>query len=149
MTHLDHVPPAKIPGAFWTREGCQALAAEVGPATVHLVETLLADPVRERLPRVLKRRERVGTPWLEAACARALYFGDLTYQTLTRILARGLEAEGLSTLTVPAPASTFVRTAAALLGDLAGGASWSAAGAALGRVAMHAKRVRAGKAALS
>jgi hypothetical protein len=65
MTHLDHVPPEKIPGAFWTREGCQALAAEVGPATVHLVETLLADPVLDRLPRVirvLKLRERVGTP---------------------------------------------------------------------------------------
>jgi hypothetical protein len=52
MTHLDHLPPEKIPGAFWTREGCQALAAEVGPATVHLVETLLADPVLDRLPRV-------------------------------------------------------------------------------------------------
>lgn len=128
MTHLDHLPPEKIPGACWTREGCQALAAEVGPATVHLVETLLADPVLDRLPRVirvLKLRERVGTPRLEAACARALYFGDLTYQTLTRILDRGLEAEGLPTLTVPAPASTFVRTAAELLGDLAGGASWS------------------------
>ena len=50
MTHLDHLPPEKIPGAFWTREGCQALAAEVGPATVHLVETLLADPVLDRLP---------------------------------------------------------------------------------------------------
>jgi hypothetical protein len=128
MTHLDHVPPEQILGAFWTREGCQALAAKVGPATVHLVETLLANPVLDRLPRVirvLKRRERVGTPRLEAACARALSCGDLTSQTRTRILARGLEAEGLSTRTVPAPASTCVRTAAALLGDLAGGASWS------------------------
>jgi Integrase core domain len=128
MTHLDHLPPAKIPGACWTREGCQALAAEVGPATVPLVETLLADPVRDRLPRVirvLKLRERVGTPRLEAACARALSCGDLTSQTLTRLLDRDLEAEGFPTLTVPAPASTFVRTAAALLGDLAGGAAWS------------------------
>ena len=95
---------------------------------MHLVETLLADPVLDRLPRVirvLKLRERVGTPRLEATCARALSFGDLTYRALTRILDRGLEAEGLPTLTVPAPASTFVRTAADLLGDLAGGASWS------------------------
>ena len=75
---------------------------------------------------VLKLRERARAAHrLEAACARALYFGDLTYQTLTRILDRGLEAERPPTLTVPAPASTFVRTAAELLGDLAGGASWS------------------------
>jgi hypothetical protein len=128
MPHLDHWPPEKLPGAFWTRAGGQALAAEVGPATVHLVETRLADPVVDRLPRGirgLQLRERVGTPRLAAACARALYFGDLPYQPLTRILDRGLEAEGLPPLTVPAPASTFVRTAAALLGDLAGGASWS------------------------
>jgi hypothetical protein len=128
MTHREHLPPEKIPGACGTRAGGQALAAEVGPAPVHLVETLLADPVLDRLPRVirgLKLRERVGPPRLEAACARALYVGDLTSQTLTRIRDRGLEAEGLPALTVPAPASTFVRTAAELLGDRAGGASWS------------------------
>jgi transposase len=50
MTHRDHLPPEPIPGAFWTCEGCQALAAEVGPATVHLVETLLADPVLDPSP---------------------------------------------------------------------------------------------------
>jgi hypothetical protein len=128
MTHRDHVPPEKIPGAFWTREGCQALAAAVGPATVPLVETRLAAPVLDRRPRVIRvltRRERVGPSRLEAACARALDFGDLTSQTLTRLLARGLEAAGLPALTVPAPAATFVRTAAALLGELAGGASRS------------------------
>lgn len=75
--------------------------------------------------RVLKRRERGGTPRLEAACARALSFGDLTDQTLTRLLDRGLEAEGIPTRPVPAPASTLARTAAELLGHLAGGASWS------------------------
>jgi len=128
VTHPEHLPPEKIPGVFWTRESCRALAAEVGPATVHVVETLLADPVLDRLPRVirvLKLRERVGTPRLEAACARALHFGDLTYRPLTRILERGLEAEELPTISAPTAAATFVRTAAELLGDLAGGASWS------------------------
>jgi len=128
VTHPDHLPPEKIPGAFWTRETCQALAAEVGPATLQLVETLLVDPVLDRLPRVirvLKLRERVGPPRLEAACARAFHFGDLTYRTLTRILDQGLEAEGLPAPAAPAPATTFVRTAAELLGDLAGGAPWS------------------------
>lgn len=34
VTHPAHLPPEKIPGAFRTRETCQALAAEVGPATL-------------------------------------------------------------------------------------------------------------------
>jgi len=128
VTHPDHLPPEKIPGAFWSRETCRARAAAVGPATVQLVDTLLADPVLDRLPRVirvLKLCDRVGPPRLEAACARALHFGDLTYRTLTRILDQGLEAEGLPRPAAPAPASTFVRTAAELLGNLAGGAPWS------------------------
>jgi hypothetical protein len=128
VTQPEHLPPEKIPGACWTRESCRALAAEVGPATTQLVEALLADPVRDRQPRVIRvltRRERVGSPPLEAACARALPFGDLTYRTLQRILDQGLEAEALPVTPPPVPARTFVRTAAALLGALAGGASWS------------------------
>ena len=128
VTHPDHLPPAKVPGALWTRETCQALAAEVGPATAQLVETLVADPVLDRLARVirvLKLRERVGTSRLEAACARALHFGALTSRTRKRMLDQGLEAEALAVTPAPAPARTFVRTAAELLGELAGGAPWS------------------------
>jgi Mu transposase, C-terminal domain/Integrase core domain len=128
VTQPDHLPPEKIPGAFWTRESCRALAAEVGPATMALVDTLLADPVLDRLPRVirvLKLRERVGSPRLEAACVRALHFGDLTYRTLKRMLDQRLEAEPLPVNFAPMPACMFVRTAAELLGDLAGGAAWS------------------------
>lgn len=128
VTHSDQLPPEKAPGAFWTRETCRARAAEVGPATVQLVDTLLADPVLDRLPRVIRvltQRERVGPPRLDAACARALHVGDLTYRTLTRILDQGLEAKGIPGPAAPAPASTFVRTAAELLGDLAGGGPWN------------------------
>jgi hypothetical protein len=74
---------------------------------------------------VPKLRERVGAPRLEAACARALHYGDLSYRTLTRILDQGLEAERLLVPPAPVPASTFVRTAAELLGDLVGGVPWS------------------------
>jgi hypothetical protein len=78
VTQPEHLPPEKLPGAFWTRESC-----------------------------------------------RALHFGDLTYRTLQRILDQGLEAEALPVTPPPVPACTFVRTAAELLGELAGGASWS------------------------
>ena len=128
VTQPDHRPPEQIPGAFWTRESCRVLAAAVGPATTRLVETLLADPVLDRLPRVmrvLKRRERVGRPRLEAACARALHDGDRRSRTLTRILDQGLEAAPLRVPPAPVPASTFVRPAAERLGALVGGAPWS------------------------
>jgi hypothetical protein len=128
QTHLDHLPPAKLPGLTWTRDMCRVLAAQVGPATAQVVQTLLADPVLDRHPRVvrlLKLRETVGDGRLEAACARALRFDDLTYSTIKRILDRGLEAQGAVSCSTAVPARTFVRSATELLGHLFGGLTWS------------------------
>jgi hypothetical protein len=123
FTHPDHLPPTKAPGVLWTRATCRALAAEVGPATAELVSTLLDDRVVDRHPRVirvLRLRSQVGDDRLEAACARAVQFGDLRYATLKHILEQGLEVQPpallpVSTLT---PARTFVRSATELLGQL-------------------------------
>jgi hypothetical protein len=104
------------------------MAGEVGTATTQLVQTLLDDQVLDRHPRVmriLELRETVGDTRLEAACARALRFGDLTYTTIKRILDQGLEAEAAPVSPAPAPARTFVRSASELLGHLFGGAVWS------------------------
>jgi transposase len=128
LTHLDHLPPEKLPGATWTRAICQTLAAEVGAATVAVVERLLDDGVidrHQRVIRILKLRTRVGDARLEAACARALHFDDLTYATLKRILDRGLEREVVAVPAPPAAAHTFLRTAGELLGHLFGGATWN------------------------
>jgi len=128
LTHLDHLPPEKLPQLTWTREMCHAMAGEVGTATAQLVQTLLDEKVLDRHPRVvriLKLRETVGDARLEAACARALRFGDLTYITIRRILDQGLEAEAAPASPAPAAARTFVRSASELLGHLFGGALWS------------------------
>jgi hypothetical protein len=93
-------------------------------STTQLVQTLLEDPVVDRHPRavrVLKLRATVGMVRLEAACARALRFGDLTYATLKRILDQRLEAKPPPSVPVAPPARTCVRTAAELLGHLFGG----------------------------
>jgi hypothetical protein len=94
--HPDHLPPAKAPGVLWTRATCQALAAEVGPATADLVSTLLDDRVVDRharVIRILRLRNQVGEQRLEHACARLLAFGDLRYATLKRVLDQGLELQ--------------------------------------------------------
>jgi len=128
QTHPDHLPPEKLPGLEWTRERCQALAAEIGPATTELVQILFADPVVDRhgrAVRVLKLREQVGAERLEAACARALRFGDLTYRTLKRILDQGLETDVPALPPSAPPARTFARTAGELLGHVFGGLLWN------------------------
>ena len=128
QTHPDHLPATKLPQLLWTRELCRALATEVGPAMTELAGRLLADPVVDRhgrVVRILRLREAVGDARLEAACARALRYDDLTYATIKRILAQGLEAEECSPPPAAAPARAFVRTAADLLGHLFGGVTWT------------------------
>ncbi len=127
-TQPDHLPPEKLPGVLWSRDLCRAMAAEIGPATTEVVQSLLADRVVDRHARVvrlLRLRDRVGDQRLEAACARALRFGDLTYLTIKRILDQHLEAEAPGSLPPPAPARPFVRTATDLLGHLFGGMTWN------------------------
>ena len=127
-THLDHLPPEKIPGLLLNRDDCRAAAAEVGPATQQVVHDLLEDPVVDRLHtvgRLLKLRPKFGDDRLEAACERALYFGDPAYKTVKRILSEGLESQPLPVaVTLPA-ATTFTRSADELVHHLFGGESWN------------------------
>jgi transposase len=122
-TQVDHLPPLKVPGLLRSRAGTQAEAEQVGPATAQVVATLLADPVVDRLPtagRLLRLARTYGPSRLEAACARAVRFGEARYATIKQILAEGLDEEAAPS-PVPAPAHTFVRNAADLLGHLFGG----------------------------
>jgi transposase len=128
LTHLDHLPPEKVPGLLLDRDDCLACAAELGSATLQAVQTLLDDPVIDRLPtvgRLLRLRRKFGDERLEAACERALYFNDPTYKTVKRILTQSLDDQPLPiAVTLPA-ATTFVRGAEELVGQLLGGELWS------------------------
>jgi transposase len=127
-THLEHLPPEKVPGLTLDRDESLVTAAEIGAATHQVVQTLLDDPVLDRLPtvgRLLRLRQRFGPERLEAACQRALQFDDPAYKTIKGILTQGLEEQPVpAVVTVPA-ASAFVRSAAELVGDLAGGEPWN------------------------
>ena len=129
LTHPAHRPPEKVAGLMVSRAGCQASAADIGPATSQVVAELLADPVVDRLHsarRLLGLRERYGDVRLEAACVKAVQFAEPAYATIKRLLGRGLEAAPAPAGAVPAPpARTFARSAADLLGHLFGGVAWN------------------------
>jgi transposase len=127
LTHLDHLPPHKVPGLTLTREACRLRAAEAGPSTQEVVNRLLDHRPEDRLRtagRLLGLAERFNPQRLEAACRRALRFDDPSYQTIKHILEKGLDAQEVPS---PKPAPTalaFVRSAVELVGHLAGGATW-------------------------
>jgi hypothetical protein len=128
QTHPAHLPPELLDGLFVDRTTCQAVAQDIGPATSQVVQQLLSDAVVDRLPttrRLLKLRDRFGDARLEAACQRALRFGDASYQTVKRILESGLEPVTEEAQPIVAPAQTFVRTASELVGHLFGGLTWN------------------------
>jgi len=127
LTHPDHLPPEKLPGLLLGKDSCQARAAEIGPATSEVVESLFADPAVDRLRtvgRILRLEDTFGATRLEAACARALTFAEPAHRTIKQILNQGLDHEPASTSSAP-EARTFVRSAFELLGHLFGGAQWN------------------------
>jgi transposase len=128
QTHPDHLPPEKLPGLTQTRESCQAEADTIGPATSQVVQTLLNDPVIDRLPlvgRLIRLQERFGAGRLEAACTRALRFDDPTYKTIKAILSRGLDVEEAGALRLQPAASCFARSADELFGPVLAGTTWN------------------------
>jgi hypothetical protein len=128
QTHLDHLPPELVPGLTLSREGSRQQAHLIGPATSRIVDIYLADPVVDRLPtvgRLLALQEPYGPTRLEAACVRALAFGDPNYRTIKQILEKGLEQAPSPALPASAPASTFVRSSEELFGPHLGAARWN------------------------
>jgi len=127
-THPNHLPAEKLPGLLLDRENCRDEAAMIGPAVLQVVEGLLADPVVDRLTsagRLVRLRKRFGDERLEAACARALLFGDPTYKTVKGILTHGTDQEAAPIPVELPPATTFARQPAEMVGALAEVEAWN------------------------
>jgi len=82
-----------------------------------VVDQLLAERPLERLRAVqaiLRLEQSVGPARLEAACARALFYGDVRYRRIKDILNAALDRDPLPEPTPPPPGSprpfTFART---------------------------------------
>ena len=127
ITNLAHLPHHKVPGLTMTRAACRAQAAQVGAATKQVVDEMLDHRPEDRLRtagRVLRLGDLFGVQRLEAACARALRFGDPAYVTIKGILEQGLDVESLPPIALAPAAARFARPAGELTGRLLGGASW-------------------------
>jgi hypothetical protein len=112
---LEDYPPAKAAYLIRTPDYCKKLGAKIGPSTHSVVEQLLADRPLDRLRSVqaiLKLEESVGPKRLEAACARAAYFGDVRYRQIKLILNAALDREPLPETqpSQPALSHTFARS---------------------------------------
>jgi transposase len=116
LTRTEHYPPHKAAYLERVPARCLELAQAIGPATHGIVQTLLSDRPLDRLRQVqsiLKLEESVGARRLEAACARAQYFGGVSYRRIKEILNAALDREPLPDDIAPPPprAFTFARSA--------------------------------------
>jgi transposase len=117
QTRLEDYPPAKAAYLIQTPTYCRQAAARIGPATRQVVNQLLDERPLDRLRAVqaiVRLQESVGPARLEAACARALFYGDVRYRRIKDILNAALDRDPLPELTPPPPPSparpfTFAR----------------------------------------
>jgi transposase len=97
-TRTEHYPTEMAEYLRRTPAYCRQLASEIGLATEQVVQELLDDRPLDRLRSVqaiLRLEQSVGSGRLEAACARALFFGDGTYRRIKQILNADLDREPL------------------------------------------------------
>jgi len=93
-TRMEDYPPHKADYLIKTPQYCRRMAARLGSATQQVVDSLLQDRPLDRLRSVqaiLRLEETVGAERLEAACARALFYGDLRYRRIKDILNAALD----------------------------------------------------------
>jgi len=125
QTRTEHYPPHKAEYLTKTPAYCRTLAAHIGPSTLGVVEQLLGERPLDRLRAVqaiLRLADTVGSNRLEAACRRALFFGEaVSYRRIKEILDGALDREPLPE---PEPARAgqmrfvFARDAAEFFGEV-------------------------------
>ena len=127
-TVQDHLPPEKIPALIMDQDVVRVEAEAAGPAVLQVVQAMLDDPVRYRLPTARKLvllRKRYADERLDAACRRALAFEDGSYRTIRRILEHKLDQDETPFPVTLPPATTFARQSGELVGCLAEVERWN------------------------
>jgi hypothetical protein len=116
QTRLEDYPPEKAAYLLQTPQYCRQWAVQIGTSTSQVVDMLLNDKPLERLRAVqaiLGLEKSVGQQRLEAACQRALHFGDVRYRRIKQILNAALDRDPLPEVVAPPPTTgksfTFAR----------------------------------------
>ena len=122
QTDPADLPPDRI--AFFLRnpQWCREKAASLGPAVARAVTELLQENTLIRLRQVqgiIRLDETYGAARLNAACLRALDFGDPSYRTVRNILKDGLDCQPSSRDYLPSkPAGALLRGPGAFATDI-------------------------------
>ena len=125
VSTMLHYPPRLLEGVMATPVRLRAKAAEAGPSLSDLVGRMLDDKPVDRLRQaqgLVGFIKRYGPDRVEAACRRALVFGEESYRSISLILRAGLEnmplaPEAVSAGRVPATA-TYARPVANIAAHL-------------------------------
>lgn len=102
-TRREHYPAHKAEYLLKTPDYCLQEAKRIGPSTYKVVSLLFEDKALLRLRSVqgiLRLEETVGKARLEAACERALFYGDHQYRRIKEILNAALDREPLPETTL-------------------------------------------------
>jgi len=92
VTDLSDYPPEKLAYLMPTPTYCRQKASEIGPHTEALMEEILREHAMRNLRKaqaLLRLAEKHGSCSMEAAARRALFFGNLRYQSIKTILEKG------------------------------------------------------------
>jgi transposase len=98
VTRLEHYPPEKSIYLARPRDYCRQRAYTIGPKCGEAVSALLDSRPLDNLRAVqgiIGLADRYGDKRLEAACARALYYGDPRYRRIKDTLKAGLDMQPL------------------------------------------------------
>ena len=115
-TEMDDYPPYKAQYLLKTPQYCLKAASRIGTNTYAVIEYLLGDRPLDRLRSVqaiLALADSVGEARLEAACARAMHYGDPHYRRIKDILNAALDREPIPNQVLITPKQqsfTFSRT---------------------------------------
>src|SRR5579862_6721668 len=96
ITRLEHYPADKSVYLIRTRSWCLEHASSVGPKCREVVQQLLENRPLDKLRAaqgIMSLTDKFGVPRVEAACARALHFGDPSYRRVKSILAAGTDQQ--------------------------------------------------------
>ena len=100
QTREEHYPDSKAYHLRRTREWCLEQSSRIGPHALKVVEQLLADRPLDKLRSaqgIMGLADRYEPSRVEAACARAIAFGDASHRRIKTILRTGKDAEPLDT----------------------------------------------------